>query len=164
MPGPQKNKSARRAAQVSRTAILEQLIWQLETAHQSAAANYHRSELAESSLANATTTITEAVKSLALGEHDAVDRLHNVAWFYAKFAQDIVAAESTEHLLGNNRFFDLIEPRSKVQKDLRDHLDLLSTKIENLHARIPQFWELDADAAQADKQADADGHADKRNS
>jgi len=147
MPGPGKNKNARYAAQVSRTAILEQLIFQIDRAHQNAAATYHQSELAESSLANATATITEAVKSLSLGNHDDVDRLHNVAWFYAKFAQDIVAAESTEHLLGNGRFFDLIEPRSQIQNQLHEYLALLSSKIDRLEERIPALWELEQGAS-----------------
>jgi len=151
MPGPARNKSARYAAQVSRTAILEQLIFQIDRAHQSAATTYHQSELAESSLANATATITEAVKSLALGDHDSVDRLHNVAWFYAKFAQDIVAAESTEHLLGNGRFFDLIETRSNIKNRLHDHLALLSTKIETLAQDIPALWELEQTASKEHK-------------
>ncbi|MBS2009184.1 MAG: hypothetical protein JST01_19175 [Cyanobacteria bacterium SZAS TMP-1] len=149
MPVPNKNKSARRTMAVNRTAFLEQLIAQIDAAHRSAAASYHQSELAENSISNATATITEAVKSLALGDFDNVDRLHNVAWFYAKFAQDIVAAESTEHLLGNDRFFDLIEPQAKVQLQLQELLQVLFGKLDELEKRIPEFWELD-DASRKD--------------
>ncbi len=141
MPAPNKNKGNQRESAVSRTALLEQLIDQIDGAQKSASSSYHYSELAESSLSNANAAIAEAVKSLALGQFELVDRLLNVAWFYAKFAQDIVGAESTEHLLGNDCFLDLIEPASKVQTNLLELIAKLGSFLDDFEDSIPQMWQ-----------------------
>jgi hypothetical protein len=142
MPGPSKNKNNQREAAVSRTAVLEQWIGQIDSAQKSASSSYHKSELAELSILNANAAIAEAVKSLSLGHYDQADRLLNVTWFYAKFAQDIVGAEATEHLLGDDRFLDLIEPTSKVQADLKELVAAISAKLDQFNALIPQILEL----------------------
>jgi hypothetical protein len=137
MPGQNKSKSNQREAAIDRVAVLEQLIAQIDAAQKSASSSYHNSELASLSLSNADAAIAEAVKSLSLGHYERVDRLLHVTWFYAKFAQDIVGAEATEHLLGNDRFLDLIEPESKVQADLQELMGSVSAVLDRFNSLIP---------------------------
>jgi hypothetical protein len=144
MPGLNKNKGNQKEAVMSRTALLEQLVSQIDGAQKSASSSYHYSELAERSLSNANDAIAESVKSLAMADYEQADRLLNVAWFYAKFAQDIVGAESTEHLLGNDCFLDLIEPASEVQANLKELVATISNMLHDFEGSIPQLWQSDS--------------------
>ena len=138
MPGPNKSKSNRREAAISRTVALEQLVSQVDGLRKSASSSYHNSELAERSLANADSAIGEAVQSLSLGHYDRVDRLLNVTWFYAKFALDILGAEATEHLLGDDFFLDLIEPASKIEANLKELVASVGTMLDQIESRLAQ--------------------------
>jgi hypothetical protein len=141
MPGPIKNKGNQREAAVNRLALVEQLIAQIDSAQKNASSSYHYSELAERSLGNANAALTEAVKGLSLSRFELAERLIDVAWFYAKFAQDIVGAESTEHLLGNDCFLDLIEPASQVQANLRELIASFEAILGDYESAIPQLWQ-----------------------
>jgi len=139
MPGPGNNKSHLRESAINRSAALEQLIFQIEWAHRNAA-SYHNSELAARSIGNAHASLAEAIRSLSLGHHDRVDRLLNVTWFYAKFAQDIIAAEATEHLLGNDRFIDLIEQIGHLGK--KSPLEQAENSLKRLATAIAEMPEV----------------------
>ena len=97
---------------IERIAALEQFVRAIEEAH--AAADYHHSEVVELSIINAESAIYEAVKSLAQYDSWQAAKSLNVAWFYAKFAQEILAAEATEHILGQDQFLDLIETKEHL--------------------------------------------------
>ena len=141
-----KNKSKQREALLDRAAALEQLIVQLDAARRTAAAAYHDSELAGRSIGNARAAAAAALKSLARGHYDRSERLLNVTWFYAKFAQDILNAEATEHILGNDRFLDLIEPASKIQAELLALIESADHMLDDLSVLIPPAWQWDAGA------------------
>ena len=151
MPGPNKIKNNQRDAAISHIAALEQLVAGIENAHKTASASYHNSELADRSLSNANGAIAEALQSLSLGHYDEVERLLNVTWFYAKFAQDIVSAEATEHLLGEDRFLDLIEPTVKVQANLNDLVLSVNKILDDFSAKIPDLGQTLSNDQEASK-------------
>jgi hypothetical protein len=140
MTRPNKTNSKQRELLLGRLTALEQLIVQVGASYEAAAASYHDSELAARSLDNARVALEDAVKSLARGHYDRVERLLNVTWFYAKFAQDIVEAEATEHLLGRGCFLDLIEPAARVQVELFTLLEQVEAMLARLAAMIPEPW------------------------
>jgi|JI6StandDraft_1071083.scaffolds.fasta_scaffold00003_293 ABC-type nitrate/sulfonate/bicarbonate transport system substrate-binding protein len=109
---------------IERIAALEQFVSAIKEAQ--AAADYHRSEVVDLSIINAESAISEAVKSLAQYDRLQTNKSLNVAWFYAKFAQDILAAEATEHILGQDTFLDLVE----TQKHLHDWFQHTMERLE----------------------------------
>ena len=50
-------------------------------------------------------------------------------WFYAKFGQDILVAEATEHLLGHDTFLDLVETKKHLH-------DWFTHTLERLEKRL----------------------------
>ncbi|MBU6455275.1 MAG: hypothetical protein KGS72_26125 [Cyanobacteria bacterium REEB67] len=140
MSRPNRNNSKQRELLLGRLTALEQLIVQIDGSYAAASATYHDSELAARSIDNARVALEDAVKSLARGHYDRVERLLNVTWFYAKFAQDIIDAEATEHLLGRGYFIDLIEPAALVQIELFALLEQTEAMLEKLAAMIPEPW------------------------
>ena len=125
MPKPNESKQL-----IERIAALEQFVSAIKDAQ--VAADYHRSEVVDLSIINAESAISEAVKSLAQYDRSQTTKSLNVAWFYAKFAQDILAAEATEHILGQDTFLDLVE----TEKHLRD---CISHTMERLEKRLLSY-------------------------
>jgi len=103
---------------VQRLAAMEQFIFLLQEAHSQA--DYHRNEAVKLSLANANSALSQAVKILAQEEISGAEKLTNVAWFYAKFARDLLSAEATEHLLGHDQFLDLIPTGEQTKQRLSE--------------------------------------------
>jgi hypothetical protein len=143
MSRPTKNHLKQRETLLRRAASLEQLIEQIDNERRHAAASYHDSELANRSIDNAAAALTSAIKSLSRGHHERVERLLNVTWFYAKIAQDVVSAEATEHILGRDRFLDLIEPTANIQAELSDLVGSAERLLDHLEAMIPEIWQQD---------------------
>ncbi len=112
---------------IEHIAALEQFVSVIKEAQ--AAADYHHSEVVELSIINAESAISEGVKSLAQYDRGQTTKSLNVAWFYAKFAQDILAAEATEHLLGHDTFLDLVETKKHLH-------DWFAHTLERLEKRL----------------------------
>ncbi len=129
---------------IQRTAVLEQYVFLIQTAHREA--DYHSSEVVKRSIANANSALTESIKVLAQEQIWQAERLLNVAWFYAKFAQDILAAEATEHLLGRGQFLELIPSPEQTKKRLSEILNRLQRRLDSYQAMVEA---QDASASQA---------------
>lgn len=112
---------------IARIAALEQFVSAIKEAQ--AAADYHHSEVVDLSIINAESAIYEGVKSLAQYDCRQTSKSLNVAWFYAKFAQDILVAEATEHLLGHDTFLDLVETKEHLH-------DWFTHTLERLEKRL----------------------------
>jgi hypothetical protein len=112
---------------IEHIAALEQFVSVIKEAQ--AAADYHHSEVVELSIINAESAISEGVKSLAQYDRGQTTKSLNVAWFYAKFAQDILVAEATEHLLGHDTFLDLVETKKHLH-------DWFTHTLERLEKRL----------------------------
>lgn len=110
---------------IERIAALEQFVSAIKEAQ--AAAVYHQNEAVDLSVINAESALSEAVKSLAQYERTQTAKLLDVAWFYAKFAQDILAAEATENILGQGIYLDLVE----TPKQVRDWFEHTVERLEN---------------------------------
>jgi hypothetical protein len=113
--------------------------------HVHAAATYRQTEIVSRSLENGALALAEAIKLLAQAKTLAAKRLLHVAWFYSKFASDILAAEATEHLLGQDQFLDLIQPHEQVRatidatcKRLQSRLDYYENVIATYSDQIHQ--------------------------
>ncbi len=117
---------------IQKTAVLEQFVFLVQTAHKQA--DYHASEVVERSVTNANSALSQSVKELAKEEVWQAERLLNVAWFYAKFAQDILVAEATEHLLGQDQFLELIQSPEQTKKRLNEILNRLHKRLDSYQA------------------------------
>lgn len=112
---------------LERIAALEQFVYAIKEAQ--AAADYHHNEVVELSIINAESAIYESIKSLAQYDCCQTSKLLNVAWFYAKFAQDILAAEATEHLLGQDMFLDLVETKRNLHNWFKVTIERLEKRL-----------------------------------
>ena len=112
---------------IERITALEQFVYVVKEAQKEA--DYHKNELVDLSIINAESAISEAVKSLAQYDRTQSDKSLNVAWFYAKFAQDILTAEATEHLLGQGHFLDLLETPKQVGEGFKQTVERLEKRL-----------------------------------
>ncbi|MFA6207811.1 MAG: hypothetical protein WCT03_25530 [Candidatus Obscuribacterales bacterium] len=128
---------------IERIAALEQFVCVVKEAQ--AAADYHQNEAVDLSVINAESALSEAVKSLAQYDRPNTAKLLNVAWFYAKFAQDILAAEATEHILGQGTYLDLVETPKQVQTWFEDTAIRLEKRLLSYEGEL-----LDASSDQED--------------
>lgn len=121
-------------------AQVEQILQDISRDHR-AAADYHQSELVETSRDNGRSALSEAIKLLSRGQEKEALRLTKAAWFYARFARNILDAEATEHLLGDNFFFDLVQSRAELKSQIAKTMRELKTEIVSLAEQIPLYSE-----------------------
>jgi hypothetical protein len=118
-----------------RAATLELLIFQLQ---QRAQPDYHQSELAERSLENAQASLAEALSQMAREtsyDKNHSERLLNVCYFYTHLAENIINSETTENLVGESHYFDLLETnedRLKQAQSTFKQLDEALNTIEKI--------------------------------
>lgn len=109
---------------------MERFIEALTETH--AATTYRKSEIVSRSLKNSTLALAESLVSLGQGKVVRTERLLHVSWFYSKFARDILAAEATENLLGQDQFLELIQPHEQVRATI-------NATLKRLHGRLDYY-------------------------
>ncbi|CAN5588368.1 hypothetical protein BH11CYA1_BH11CYA1_46540 [soil metagenome] len=119
---------------IERISALEQFVIVIKDAQ--ALAVYHKNEIVDLSIINAESAISEAVKSLAQYDKLQTIKSLNVAWFYAKFAQDILTAEATEHILGQDSYLDLIETQKQVSDSLKQTVERLAKRLKSYEGEL----------------------------
>lgn len=138
---------------IERIAALEQFVSAIKEAQ--AAADYHRSEVVDLSIINAESAISEAVKSLAQYDRLQTSKSLNVAWFYAKFAQDILAAEATEHILGQDTFLDLVETQKHLHDWFQHTMERLEKRLLSYEGELLDAREDENEGEKEDEQEEA---------
>ena len=112
-----------------RAATLEQYLYRQQAL--SEAAQYHRSELANRCLENASGAIAEAISNLARANVHG-ERMLNLAYFYARLAANILNSENTEYLVGEGCYFDLLDTEQDILNEFMTVLADLDTSLDSL--------------------------------